>query len=450
MEKTTWRGRRRCLHLFLLLLSLIVACQTLVSVQIARAQAPDNDAAAAAQILGLINEWRLAEGRWPLRPNPTLELMAADQARFIFARADTIEDPTDFHRDAAGLMPPQRAARPPYNWPSYGPNPARIEIGENAGVGSPAFVMNFWKNSPTHSRAALSDVYREVGIAALPRPDRTFVYIVVFGARPGILTAQVGPQGDTLLLSDERSRFASTPPGDLRVRFFGSDGSSLTPSAPWAAVMPLPRDPRGQIFVLFTSGTEQSLVAVDVERDVAILPASAVVAARPTSTPAPASATPTPLPPSAPIPSATPVVVVATAGPAPAGAIPAVVATATPSGRSLTLIYDGGTLFVLNSTSGALDLSGLSIGNDVGRSTIDRWLAVASFPASAFPAGSCLSVTTLSADPLPPLPCRFLRSLINVSASRAYWTQGEFNVRIGETEVGRCTAAAGRCDVALP
>ncbi|MCC7206702.1 MAG: hypothetical protein IT323_05315, partial [Anaerolineae bacterium] len=155
-----------------------------------------------------------------------------------------------------------------------------------------------------------------------------------------------------------------------------------------------------------------------------------------------------PAPASVALPTST--VAVATAGAAPVGAPPAAAATPTPSGRSLTLIYDANTLFVLNNTSGALDLTGLNIGNDVGRSTIDRWLAVASFPTSAFPAGHCLGVTTRSAEPLPPLPCRFMRSLLNATASRAYWTQGEFVVRIGDREIARCSAAAGRCDAPLP
>lgn len=451
MQMPRWGRSARRLPLFLFLASLVALGQGFASGRIARAQAPDNDSAAATQILGFINEWRIEQGLWPLRPNPTLEAMAVAQARFIFARADSIENPVDLHRDADGLLPAQRAVRPPYNWPSYGTNPARTEIGENAGVGSPRFVMDFWKGSATHSRAALSDVYREVGVAALPRPDRTFVYITVFGARPGVLTAQVGPQGNALLLSNERSRFASASPEGLRIRIFGSDGASLTPNGPWAFIVPLPPEPHGQLFVLFTNGEEQSLVAVDAVRDVAVVPpGAAVVAQRSTNT---ATATPTAAAP----PAATATPTPATTGQTtvtPAVRAPSTTATPTavpgPTRPGLTLMYDASTLFVLNATSGALDLSNLSLGNETARSTMDRWLGVASFPASAFPAGHCLSVTRLSTDPLPPVECRFVRSLLTVTASRAYWTQGEFDVRLGETEIGRCAAAAGRCDVSLP
>jgi uncharacterized protein YkwD len=415
-----------------------------------RAQGPENDRAAATEILGLINEWRLEQGLWPLRPNSTLEAMAVAQARFIFARADSLTDPADFHRDAAGLFPAQRAVRPPYNWPSYGSDTARTEIGENAGVGSPRFVMNFWKGSATHTRATLSDVYREVGVAALPRPDRTFVYMIVFGARPGVLTAQVGPQGNTLLLSNDRSRYAPVAPENQRIRLFDSNGVSLTPNGPWSSVVPLPSGQSSPVFVLFTNGETQSLVAVDIVRDVAILPANAaIVAQRPTST-----ASATPLPTGTPTATAT-----SQSQPTRAAGTPSASATATasaattapgPTRPGLALIYNANTLFVLNATTGAVNLSNLSIGNETSRSTMERWLLVASFPANAFPAGHCLSVTTLGTTPSPPSACRFLRSELNVSASRAYWTQGEFTVRLGDTEIGRCSADAGRCDVPLP
>src|SRR5438105_3757022 len=68
--------------------------------QIALAQSPQNDPAKAADILVQVNAWRIESGLWPLTDNPTLDVLAAAQASFIFPNVLTIDDESLFHLDA--------------------------------------------------------------------------------------------------------------------------------------------------------------------------------------------------------------------------------------------------------------------------------------------------------------------------------------------------------------
>ena len=190
-----------------LVLVLIASVSLLLSGQITFAQSPiQNDAAAAREMLALVNEWRMQETLWPLQTNPTLEAMAIAQASYILPRLADLPDHDEsaFHMDANGQNPRERAANSPYNWPSYG-QLQQMEVGENAGVGGYKFVMNFWKTSDIHRRAALSNVYREVGVAAFPY-NGSYFYLMDFGARPGVLTALLDSSGNTVYLSNENSK----------------------------------------------------------------------------------------------------------------------------------------------------------------------------------------------------------------------------------------------------
>jgi len=118
------------------------------------AQQPENDSAKAADILTQVNAWRIENGLWPLTTNPTLDALALAQASFIFPNVLNIDDESLYHLDAKLRNPRDRAAAA--GWPIYDTNPAHIEVGENAGVGTAKFVMNFWHGSAIHAKAALS------------------------------------------------------------------------------------------------------------------------------------------------------------------------------------------------------------------------------------------------------------------------------------------------------
>src|SRR5215831_14604247 len=74
----------------------------------------------ATQVLALLNDWRIQQGLWPLKVNPTLQAMAEAQAQYVVANMGSINVESDYHLDALKQMPAQRAIRAPYLWPTYG------------------------------------------------------------------------------------------------------------------------------------------------------------------------------------------------------------------------------------------------------------------------------------------------------------------------------------------
>jgi uncharacterized protein YkwD len=402
--------------------------------------AQQNDDAAASQILALVNEWRIQQHLWPLKTNTTLEAMAISQATYILPSVDTIEDESLFHMDAQGRNPRQRAAAEPYNWPSYGVL-QQMEVGENAGVGGYKFVMNFWKTSEIHARAALSNVYREVGVAAIPYKSG-YVFLMDFGARPGVMTALMDSSGGTLYLSGENSKYTGITPGNMQVRVFDADGRALTGTQPWTPTLSFEQRLSGNLFVLYSNSSFQALSEVNMAQDVAVLPGTVQVASAPTGTPA-LVALPTKVPDTAPTAASTTAPLgIATNTPN----LPA--ATTTPN-ADLLVLYSDHALVILNNTAGTVNLRGISIGAD-NRISVERWQTVATFSADAFPSGSCLMVSEANSFPATPVSCKFVRSQLEVSSSRTFWKQGNFTVNRGDTVLAICQLGAGHCEVDLP
>ena len=205
-----------------LLLPLLLLLIASIGVQ-AQEQTPE----LALEIVANINDWRIDEGVWPLKTNPTLEAMALDQATYIASLSDL---PNDLHEGRRGLHPQERALVEPFNWPHYELE-AQIAIGENAGIGSVRSAMNFWRGSSLHTRTALNPAYREIGVAAVPR-GRDHVFIVVFGSRPNVLPALADPrEPGTIFLSNEEFVYASffdSIQTVSEIRLFDADGRPLT------------------------------------------------------------------------------------------------------------------------------------------------------------------------------------------------------------------------------
>ncbi len=421
---------------------------------------------AAAEVLGLVNQWRMEQGLWPLKSNPTLDAMAMAQAKYITPHLASAESDMDYHIDAQGRNPIKRASQAPYNWPSYG-HAAQIEIGENAAVGSPKYALDYWKNSDIHRRAALNGDYREAGVAAVPY-DNKYVFIIDFGARPSVLTTLVNSAGDTLYLSNEVSTYASSfRAGSTQIRVFDAEGRPLGVTLPWQASIELTKGLHGSISVLYTNGDYQAVSRVDLAADIAILPGGSLVS-KPTATDTPASETPTATqtPTSSPPPSET-AAAASTLAPAatnaplttstkmPPSPAPIIQPTLTPSATrsvqpDLILTYNSRSLVVYNNANKPLDLTGLSIGGGAGRITIQYWYAQASFPIEAFPAGHCLQTRLPSASDVAPKNCKFVRGLVSWPANRLFWAQGNFTVSRGDNILATCAALAGRCEVKLP
>src|ERR1041385_5690341 len=205
--------------------------------QIAMAQQPENDPAKAADILSQVNAWRFDNGLWPLTVNPTLDALALAQASFIFPNVLNIDDESLYHLDAKLRNPRDRAAAA--GWPIYDTNPQHIEVGENAGVGTAKFVMNFWHGSAIHAKAALSTTYREVGVAALPMKGGGYFYLMDFGARPGVLPVVVNADGKHLWLTDEKSRYSKIKVA-TKVRLLDASGNPLSDIVNWSPSFALP------------------------------------------------------------------------------------------------------------------------------------------------------------------------------------------------------------------
>ena len=404
-----------------------------------------NNALAADQVLALVNEWRIQEGLWPLKPNPMLAAMALAQASYLVGRIDAIPAEREelFHLDADGRKPAERAAAAPYQWPKTG---LSVLVGENAAVGSPSFAMRFWKNSSIHKRAALSNRYREAGVAAVPYKTG-FIFIMNFGARPDVLPALVDTAGDSIYLSNDCFCAVKAQAQPTFIRLFNSEGVPLTESKPWQPTLGVPTGLRdATLFVLFSNGNNQVITRVQIGTDTVRLPANSVVdgegatltsvaavplALQPTATPLGATYTPTLTP--TPGPTSTPTLTPTTAASA-----------------SLLLLYNSRALIIYNSSLKLINLDGLSIGNESSRIAMSAWAVVSSFPVGAFPSSHCLQADAGVTESAPANNCRFIRSLISVSPLRAFWLKGSFTVVRDGVTLATCAADPGRCVIALP
>jgi uncharacterized protein YkwD len=425
----------------------LVLCSLSLSAVASAQNTTQNDPDAARQILEMVNEWRVQEGLWPLKINSTLNTIAIAQASYILPQLSNNLADDAYHKDAQGRTARQRASA--NNWPNYG-HPEQIEAGENAAVGTFQLALDFWQESDVHRRAALSNVYREVGVAALPRARGGHLFMMTFGARPGVFTGLLSPDGNSLFLSGENSRYAKIKSADLQIRVFNALGQPITATMDWQTSVALTPDYGDKLYVLFSSGDFQSVVEVDASRDVAVLTGSAsVVSAQPTSVAA--------FPANTPQPSGIQPMVLASGSimtPVPALAQPTfeptvILPTAQAGSAELLLIVTTNAVVLFNQSSSPVNLTGLVIGNDIGSATVERWNTVAPFPMNAFPSKNCLKVQRINTFDPNPAGCKLVRSLITLNPERVFWTQGTFTVRRDTVTLATCTLAIGQCPVNL-
>lgn len=400
-------------------------------------QAVANDSAKAADILAQVNAWRVENGLWPLTVNPTLEALAWAQASYVLPFLSNIQNEEQYHLDAKLRNPRQRGAAA--GWPSYGTNADRIEVGENAGIGTAKFVMNFWKGSAIHAKAALSTTYREVGVVALKTPNGGTFYMMEFGARPGVLPVVVSSDGTKLWLTDEKSRYA-TITGATQVRLLDANGKPLTDLAAWSSTLSIPTGAPDTFQVVYMNGSSQ------VTTTVALRP-TLTTSALLTNTPAPVlSASPTP---ASSVGAANPTPIPATRAPDVTPTIPAVPAI-DPAKADILLTYDATSLFLRNNSVNPEDVSGLSIlgsGVTVG---MPLWTKLAEFPAGAFPASHCVAIQLSNTDVSIPSTCKWTRSIVNLSPAKIFWTMDNFIVSLNGTTLATCKPSDGLCAIDLP
>ncbi len=414
--------------------------------QITLAQQTENDTTKAAEILAQVNAWRISNGLWPLTINPTLEALALAQANYVLPFLSNIQNEEQYHLDSKLRNPRQRGAAA--GWPSYGTTADRIEIGENAGVGTAKFVMNFWRSSPIHAKAALSTTYREVGVAALRTKSGGTFYLMDFGARPGVLPVVVNNDGTSLWLTDEKSRYAKVTTA-TKVRLLDAAGKPLTDILAWSPSLRVPDDSPDLIQVVYINGDTQITTAISRGgQSIALAPtatatsrvslaptATLLVTAAPTTTSAVVAVNPT-LIPSTRAPDATPT-------------IPAV-PTVDPATADILLTYNASALFLRNNSKTPIDISGLSLlgsGVTVGA---PLWGKVGDFPAAAFPPSHCVAITLINTAYEIPSTCKWTRSIINLLPAKIFWTLDNFIVSVNGTTLANCKPNDGLCAIDLP
>lgn len=460
-----------------LLCILIIIAVFFSAAALTHAQSTFSDSA-STQTLQLLNEWRISEGLTPLRVNATLNQMALQQANYVLSRIDSIVDESAYHKDING-RDALRRARELFNWPTYG-RPERIEVGENAAEFSVKRAIQFWQESSIHRKAALNRAYREVGIAALQHQGRYLIF-TVFGARPGAYPVMVSADRQKIYLSNEYSRYADLSPNRVSVTIFDANMNPLVGPTDWKAVFRAPIGLTQQFYVRLSFDNNGKIVEettfVDMALDEIILPGGnqsvTAQAATPvpfamqptatlppptpfviqlaTNTPRPATTqtaptvaaiqlSATPLPPTAVPPTAIPPTEVPpTATPLPPTPIPA-------GAVDLLILYDGTTLTVLNASGKAVNLTGLVI----NRTSIERFQALAAFPADRFGAGSCLQMVAIGRVATVVPECRFVRSELSVDPVRQFWAQAAFQISLNGKVIAVCQPGTGRCEVDLP
>lgn len=382
------------------------------------------DRQAALEMLGLLNDWRLEERLLPLKMNETLEALALYQAEYVMSLRLT-PNGTAIHvgRNGEGIL--QRALYDQFNWPYYGRR-ERITVGEIAAVNSAEESLAFWHSSPPHRRTVTNPGYREIGIAAFPHPFG-HLYVAVLGAQPDVLPALVHPETGLLYLSNEYSQYATWSTWIREVagfRLFDSQGRPLQNDwVPWTETVELPDDVGDQVYVLYTDGNIEVISAVDLERDIIVLPGH--------------------YPPPDPelLLQMTPI------------ATPAPTATPEPPRPELLIVYDNRSLAIINQSRLTLNLGYIELEGETMTLPLTWWSEVGNANIYQFPAGDCLQ-TWAGGEfnaPRKPNACRVLRSgRSNLRPNQLFWTEGDFNVLQDGEVIATCEQGARRCEVDLP
>jgi uncharacterized protein YkwD len=136
----------------------------------------------AAQVLGLVNAQRTANGLDPL-------LRASELDRAAQAHSEDMAQGNFMgHTGTDGSNPAQRIQAASYHGYTWGENVA-------AGFASAQAVVDAWMNSPGHRANILNPDFKEIGIACAYREGTRFGYFWTqdFGARTGSLGAASPP-----------------------------------------------------------------------------------------------------------------------------------------------------------------------------------------------------------------------------------------------------------------
>ncbi len=465
------------------------------------------DADVIRELVAEINDWRIVSGLEPLAYNETLERLAARQADYLNSQ-DTINN---FHIDAQGNDERDRSQLPEFSWETYG-HPLRIAVTEIAAIGSIDSAMSFWQSSDIHTRSALGERYREVGVAIRERPSGDLLFLVVFGGQPNVLPAIV--DDNRLRLTTERNEWTGNWIGQVtQFRLLDENGVEISDWQDWRPSIDLPDEIESDFIVEYEDAdgtTAQYSVryrpiwsSIDIENaallaDVDTNPASdepltedtsrspfvtntpfpqsttivqlatntPVILDLVTSTPSDTSDVPTSTPSDTAVPSTnTPQpIILATSTPRPTDTptltpsptltqTPTPIPTATPIVERVLLVYSNDDLTIINPNVSVIDLSGLSLSDDNSSIDASRWdvFGGGSFSVGEMGSRHCVQAWSWEATGFDrPNDCRLRWGVLTVNPDAILWATGEFDVLMDGAVIGTCQSSAERCEVTLP
>lgn len=425
------------MHKYYILLLLMLFALTPIIAQ-------EQNQSLALETIARINEWRIAEGTWPLRINPILTDMAISHATYLISLDEL---PENLHAGATGLNPRERALLDPFKWPHY-QLPEQIAVGENAGIGTLDYAMNFWEGSDIHHRTSVNPVYREIGVAALPYKDG-HLFIVVFGGRPDVVPALIDPRdGQTIYLSNEvfeYAEFFNSVHSIVDIQIFNTEGQPLFDEPqPWSSVLEIPEGAGDTIYVLMSDGNREVLSRVNRETDAVIVLGSisapeeeaeaasgaTFATATPQSEVVEDQATPEATPQPTLEPTTEPTSVPASDGP------------------DMLILYTADTLNVINVSGAPMDWQNLEI-RGVINVPFTQFTKFVDLDLSAIPDRHCVQIRShgVAGDVVKPESCNWVRSLVTVQADRIFWQAGEFELVDNGTSFATCLPANAICEI---
>lgn len=124
---------------------------------------------------------------------------------------------------------------------------------------------------------------------------------------------------------------------------------------------------------------------------------------------------------------------------------------ASSSSAALTILYSSESMTIINTSSGALNLSGLSLSGSEGVLNISAWdNGFLSAPLDQFPPNDCLQVWDVGQTQQPaPAQCETRHAWIAVNDTADVW-RDTFTIAQNGTVLGTCQAEVGACEVDLP
>lgn len=392
------------------------------------ALAQQNPDTATQELIARLNQNRLENGQNPLRVSAALTQLAQDQVNYLLT-LDRLPTDANIHTGADGSSPQERARQA--HWTPYGEEPEDTLIGALGGIGSVEEILALWL---ANEETSLNPAFREVGAAVAPQPGG-YVAIVVFGGRPNVLPVLIDTANGQLFLSNDPFEGGSVARISRveRIQLFDADGQPLSDSWQlWRPRLPLPESATAGLFVLYTDGDHRVLTPVDPQRDVALLPAGFDPPAEPSPTP---------------IPTNTPRAAATTIAPTEAAAAP----TVNPEDADLLVVYDEQSLTLINVSAVRLDISRVVLSGSGVTLPTAKWSEAVPLRLSDFLQTGCLQVWSWDEPQILPQPaaCGVRVAYATIRPSERFWTQGDFEVRLGNTLLATCAPDAGECGVGL-